>query len=216
MMDRIQAVLDRLDEKDETILRIAAAEFARNGYHNANMDAIANEAGIGKGTLYRRFESKNLLFFTIMVHAQNRFIKSMETLAADCTLEERIDHLFELCVRFAMEKSDLFRMAIHEQSRIMEEADDVSSFVRQMHTRPDKAWEGLVQHALHTGRLVPGYAPGELGILASSLAHLLRGFIFDLFYREGGICNEDEVRQRLAVFRKLLFGGAFCKTEEKG
>ena len=45
------------------------------------MDDIAKEAGIAKGTLYNYFESKESLYFTIM-------LDRMETLIA--SLKERI------------------------------------------------------------------------------------------------------------------------------
>lgn len=44
--------------KRERIFEIAAEEFARNGYHGANVAAVAARAGIAKGAVYLYFESK--------------------------------------------------------------------------------------------------------------------------------------------------------------
>jgi AcrR family transcriptional regulator len=46
----------------EEILRHAIAHFARDGYSDADLDAVAADVGCAKGTLYRYFESKAELF----------------------------------------------------------------------------------------------------------------------------------------------------------
>ncbi|MEX0745846.1 MAG: TetR/AcrR family transcriptional regulator [Phycisphaeraceae bacterium] len=46
----------------EEILNAAITHFARFGFPHADLDAIAEEAGCAKGTLYRYFESKRDLF----------------------------------------------------------------------------------------------------------------------------------------------------------
>ena len=42
--------------------------FAREGYHRAKMEAVAAEAGIGKGTVYEYFRSKTDLFLALHEH----------------------------------------------------------------------------------------------------------------------------------------------------
>src|SRR5687768_17531855 len=47
--------------RDE-ILRAAVRHFSRDGYFDADLDAIAADIGCAKGTLYRYFENKADLF----------------------------------------------------------------------------------------------------------------------------------------------------------
>ena len=54
------------DAKRREILAAAAAVFADKGFHAALMDEVAARAGIGKGTIYRYFDSKQELFFSIL------------------------------------------------------------------------------------------------------------------------------------------------------
>lgn len=42
--------------------------FAREGYYRAKMEAVAEEAGIGKGTVYEYFKSKTDLFLALHGH----------------------------------------------------------------------------------------------------------------------------------------------------
>jgi AcrR family transcriptional regulator len=46
----------------EEILAAATGFFARNGYLNADVQVLATQLGVGKGTIYRYFGSKERLF----------------------------------------------------------------------------------------------------------------------------------------------------------
>lgn len=53
------------EEKRRRIVAAAAEVFAQNGYHGTRMVAVANQAGIGKGTIYEYYASKDDLFFGV-------------------------------------------------------------------------------------------------------------------------------------------------------
>ena len=57
--------LSRKKEKRALIIEAAAKVFARRGFSGTLMADIAVEAGIGKGTLYEYFDSKEDLFFAV-------------------------------------------------------------------------------------------------------------------------------------------------------
>ncbi|WP_459891541.1 TetR/AcrR family transcriptional regulator [Desulfothermus okinawensis] len=48
------------------ILKAARLEFAKNGFHTTLVSDIAKRAGVGKGTIYRYFPSKEDLFGSII------------------------------------------------------------------------------------------------------------------------------------------------------
>jgi AcrR family transcriptional regulator len=54
------------DNKRRQILAAAADMFANQQYHKVRLDDVATAAGVGKGTLYVYFESKEDLYFTII------------------------------------------------------------------------------------------------------------------------------------------------------
>src|SRR5262245_45693763 len=49
-------------DRGERIVAVAAAIFAREGYRNTDIQDVADALGIGKGSIYRRFPSKQDLF----------------------------------------------------------------------------------------------------------------------------------------------------------
>ncbi len=57
-------VVDK-EEKKKTILNAARAVFARKGIASAKMEDVSVEAGIGKGTIYEYFRSKDDIFFAL-------------------------------------------------------------------------------------------------------------------------------------------------------
>jgi len=66
--------LSRKEEKRGLIIEAAAKVFARRGFASTLMAEIAIEAGIGKGTLYEYFDSKEDLFFNVF----EWFVKATE------------------------------------------------------------------------------------------------------------------------------------------
>jgi AcrR family transcriptional regulator len=65
----------RSDAARNRMLILAAAErlFAKNGVTCTSMDAIAAEAGVGKGTLFRRFGDRGSLVFALLDSTTREF-----------------------------------------------------------------------------------------------------------------------------------------------
>ncbi len=57
----------RSQEKRSAILNAAQTLFLENGYGATSMDAVADEAGVSKRTVYSHFSSKEALFSSIMI-----------------------------------------------------------------------------------------------------------------------------------------------------
>src|SRR5215472_15223930 len=93
------------------IIQEAASEFARLGFDQANINIIAEQAGIGKGTIYLYFENKRELFLAMLrqiAHSQLASIRA--ALAGDGNLHERLKRLFLAFVQLANEDADSFNV----------------------------------------------------------------------------------------------------------
>jgi AcrR family transcriptional regulator len=55
-------------ESRRRILEAAREVFFRDGFMGANLDEVAEKAGVAKGTLYRYFESKAELYVAVLAH----------------------------------------------------------------------------------------------------------------------------------------------------
>ena len=93
------------------IMREAAGEFARLGFDQANINVIAEQAGIGKGTIYLYFENKRELFLSMLRSiAQEQLAVIRVALAAEGTINQRLERLFLAFAHLAEEESDSFNV----------------------------------------------------------------------------------------------------------
>ena len=95
----------------QRIMRVAASEFARLGFDQANINVIAEQAGIGKGTIYLYFENKRDLFLEMLRFiAQAQLTVIRAALAPEGTLQQRLERLFRAFAHLAQEESDSFNV----------------------------------------------------------------------------------------------------------
>ena len=93
------------------IMREAASEFARLGFDQANINVIAEQSGIGKGTIYLYFESKRDLFLSMLRSiAQEQLAAIRVAIAAEGTIRQRLERLFHAFAHLAVEESDSFNV----------------------------------------------------------------------------------------------------------
>ncbi len=64
-------------EREDEMLRAAGEVFARSGFHDASMDAIAQAAGISKPMLYNYFGSKEGLYAAYIERSGRTLLASM-------------------------------------------------------------------------------------------------------------------------------------------
>ncbi len=62
----------------ELILKAGARVFAKEGYHDASMDMIAEEAELGKSTLYYYYKSKDDLLLAVLASGVEQFFMNLE------------------------------------------------------------------------------------------------------------------------------------------
>ena len=103
-------VTERSDAAANRLLIMETAEqlFAEQGVTNVNMADIAKAAGVGKGTLYRRFASKAelclALMDTQMVQFQETMLARMRQMSAQgVTRVEQLGHFLDALVHFTDE-----------------------------------------------------------------------------------------------------------------
>jgi AcrR family transcriptional regulator len=97
----------------QRIMGVAASEFARLGFDQANINVIAEQAGIGKGTIYLYFENKRDLFLEMLRYiAQAQLVVIRVALAPEGTLQQRLERLFRAFAHLAEEESDSFNVSM--------------------------------------------------------------------------------------------------------
>lgn len=79
-----QQGLDERQQREQRILDAAAKLMARKGYRDTSIEDVAQEAGVGKGTIYLHWKNKNELFVAALLRAQQQAgEEAMRRIAAD-------------------------------------------------------------------------------------------------------------------------------------
>lgn len=95
---------ERLEEREETIIAAAHAEFVANGFDGAKIAAIAHRAGVAEGTLYLYFRNKGALLGAVVGAFYGRLTEgALAGVTARAETEERLHFLahHHLCSCFA-------------------------------------------------------------------------------------------------------------------
>ena len=102
----------RRAEQRRRILDAARGVFFRDGFVKANLDEVAEVAGVAKGTLYRYFESKAEMYVALLSADGEIFVAKMRESVADKTLppDERIRLVSRFYLRHWSENREYFQI----------------------------------------------------------------------------------------------------------
>ncbi|MCP1727271.1 AcrR family transcriptional regulator [Natronospira proteinivora] len=139
------------EERKREILAAAQSEFARVGYRCTDVQNIADAVGVGKGTIYRHFPSKEGLFQAAVTQALDELKSAVESSVADLSdpLEILRTALCHYLTYFAA-NPDLVELFIHERAECGQAVKPLY-FVRTDREQAD--WSALLQQLQAQGRV---------------------------------------------------------------
>ncbi|MEU3841667.1 helix-turn-helix domain-containing protein [Streptomyces sp. NPDC028635] len=78
------------EERRESVIRAATAEFARGGYHGTSTEAIAKRVGVSQPYLFRLFPGKRAIFLAAAQRCIEDTIRTFEEAAEGLQGEEAV------------------------------------------------------------------------------------------------------------------------------
>ncbi len=107
------------EERRQAIVKVAKAEFIKQGFSDTSMSGIAKKVGGSKATLYNYFSSKEEIFIAVMESSAKKMVQTFSSLSATGDLREElikfgINYLASLC---SPELSAIAKMAYSEADR---------------------------------------------------------------------------------------------------
>jgi AcrR family transcriptional regulator len=102
------------EEKKSRIVEAAARVFARRGFFGTVMSEIAAEAGMGKGTLYEYFDSKESLFFAVFqwLVQQSGAQAKISAAALGGSSSDRLKALSDSLMALWVDQTDFFSLVM--------------------------------------------------------------------------------------------------------
>ena len=135
----------------ERILDAALEVFSNKGFHSATTDEIAERAGVGKGTVYRYFETKDKLFAELVrLRTEELERRAGSVIDSRDDVLTMISKYIRLYFEFFDSNQRLFRLIVQEQLDLGEHSPD-EYFRRVMRAIPKlkrKVYEGTQQGVL--------------------------------------------------------------------
>lgn len=123
-------------EHRKLILSIAESLFTEYGVDEVSMHQIAKTAGVGQGTLYRRYAHKGDLCMDILQDFSQDFIARARQFLSDnegLTPEERLGWLLDSWIDMIEQKSDLIAVIEAHQHKTKVEAGAVNFFQSELY-----------------------------------------------------------------------------------
>jgi AcrR family transcriptional regulator len=141
-------------ESRRRILESARDVFFRDGFMQANLDEVAEKAGVAKGTLYRYFESKAELYVAVLAHNAALFEDKMrETLDASLAAPAQVRRTARFYFDHYVGNRDYFQIfwAIENQPVIGELPQSVVDEVSRLWERCLSILAGTIERGVQEG-----------------------------------------------------------------
>lgn len=122
------------EDKREAILQAALELFAERGFHGTAMPLVAERAGAGAGTIYRYFESKEVLVNAVYQRWKGALHHAlMDRFPVGVPFRQQFHELWMRFAHFAKEHTEAFRfLELHHHAAYLDETSrDLDSFVIQ-------------------------------------------------------------------------------------
>lgn len=109
----------KTDATRQAIVAGAAAIFARRDFHEVLTEDIAQELGIGKGTLYRYFDSKEALYLAVIADGLMALHAAvLDVLGRDAPLRRTIERLVRTLVTHFWRRRDFFLLMARMEPKL--------------------------------------------------------------------------------------------------
>lgn len=185
------------EEKRIEILNAAIKVFSEAGVEGATIEGIAKKAGIGKGTVYDYFDSKNTLFLEMIRYSGKRFSEGIvPVIEQGNTMLEKIRLISQFYASFLKEHLDTFRSIMTGQTL---SEDMRSRMLKEMWTTA-KAVEDMIRDGIRTNELRGNIDPE---IAAATIMGGIQNYAMKKMFIDGYAPNDIDHE---AVAKVILLG----------
>jgi len=144
---------DHCARRREHILDAAVLLFARHGFANTDMQELSDTVGVGKGTLYRYFPSKECLFLAAADRIMLRMRHAVDRAVADVVEPlERITRGIRTFLRFFAERPERVELLIQERAHFKDRPK--ATLVQHREVNVER-WRALYRSLIAEGRVRP-------------------------------------------------------------
>jgi len=197
---------DRRAQKRRAIVEAAARIFAQAGYDDTEMERVAAETGIAKGTLYLYFEGKQDLFFACVDQGMRQLQAGlMEAARAPIDPFERLGRGIRAYLTFFDEHPHYAELLIQERAIFKDRKSATYFEYRKANLGP---WRELYTKLAAEGRIRPDI-PVER--ILDTVGSLLYGTMFVRHFTGRSVPVEEQYRYLFDIILRGILTPEECK-----
>ena len=187
-------------EKKRQILTAAIKVFACKGFHYAKIEEIASDAGVGKGTVYEYFKSKQDLFQEMIKYINSLYLEKILTkLEEKDTFKEKVQCLLATQLKFALEHKEMAQILMTDMPPL---DDDFKKWFLECRKRQIQFIQDNVMYGIERGE-IGGY---DSYLIAGAIAGAINYF-GDSIMLNGQDMAKNDLEAFSATFVDLLYRG---------
>ncbi len=169
-------------EKQDCVIRAAQIEFAKYGYHQANISDICERAGISNGALYKYFKNKAELYVAVINRQAEGMAEYMRSvLHSNGTCFDKIRTLMKNTRTEVEARNDTFRIILQLGT------SDMDLFARKVTRRIEAASfeniRAILVQGIERGEIRPDIDLKMTAYLISSLCFFIYSGFVSEFHR---------------------------------
>lgn len=165
-------------QKRIAVLKAAQEHFSEKSFHDVKLEEIAESAGVGKGTIYTYFKSKDELFVRCLLHDIPDFEKKTEDIiAAEKDFRTSLKELISVQFEFVKLKGPMAKqvMALGPQLKI---SDSQFKELSDLFQRSIKRLASFFQKGIQSGILNNTLSAGQMAIMFQGIFDLNVAFSY--------------------------------------
>ncbi len=196
---------DLPEQRRLQILDVAAGIFAERGYQKTEMQEVAQTVGLGKGTIYRYFASKQELFLATVDRGMRRLSETV--LASAVGVDDPLDvviHAVRAYLRFFKQHPEYVELLIQERAEFRDRKTPTYFVHREVNR---VRWRQHYADLMASGRLRTMPVERILDVIGG----LLYGTMFTNHFAGRDKCVADQAEDILDV----IFHGILTPEERR-
>ncbi|HWQ45900.1 MAG TPA: TetR/AcrR family transcriptional regulator [Longilinea sp.] len=165
-------------ETYQKILNTAHDLFIKQGYTATSMRQIAEEAGIGKATIYHHFPDKQTIVLELLKSTMTRMDEALQMVKAESEPRRRIQVAVGVSLKYLLESADIMQIVRREVPGGRDQMND--KFLDFFHS-----YISLLSDAVHQGTEQGIFRSVDPDETARTLMTMIQG-TFSMAYLGGG------------------------------
>lgn len=195
---------DLKERRRAEILDAATTVFAKHGFAAADVQEIANKTGVGKGTVYRYFPSKEALFLAAVDHGMRNLKKAVDAAATEAEHPlERIAQGVRGYLTFFDKNPKIVELLIHERAHFRDRKQPTYFVHREANLGP---WRELFRELIDAG--VVRDQPVE------QIIEVISGLVYGTMFTNYFVGRKTNLASQCESILNVFFHGILIQQED--